>query len=67
MPAHILHQYQEPVGAGSPIALKGAERLNKPAPTPREIHLLTVQGVRCEIVINPNRLSQKNEIYGTKL
>jgi hypothetical protein len=54
-----LDQYQEFVGAGSPIALKGAERLNKPAPTPREIHLLTVQDGRFEIVINPNRPSPK--------
>jgi hypothetical protein len=61
VPAHIWHQYQEPVGAGSPIALKGAERLNKPAPTPREIHLLTVQDVRFEIVINPNRPSKKKK------
>ena len=31
--SEMLHPSQELVGAGSPRALKGAERLNKPAPT----------------------------------
>ncbi|MFB8794817.1 MAG: hypothetical protein U7126_11480 [Microcoleus sp.] len=30
---HILHHSQEFVGAGSPIALKAGNSLNKPAPT----------------------------------
>ena len=31
--SEMLHHSQELVGAGSPIALNGANRLNKPAPT----------------------------------
>ena len=39
--ADISHHHQQAVGAGSPTALKDTDRLNKPAPTPRDNPLLT--------------------------
>jgi outer membrane protein insertion porin family len=39
---HIRRHSQEPVGAGSPTADRGADRLNKPAPTPQKSRLLRI-------------------------